>query len=268
MLLHNELINDYNKRLRLDNYVGMTDISGCFDRILPSIISLLNRKNGCPKEAVKMHADTLAKAKYHLKTQHGIAEEFYSNDMTPVYGNGQGAGDSPSQWSQEGALLFKLYQEKMPGAIMHDRKGDCRVNIPLAAFADYTNLIGNRTSTDNQQYSLIQEAKDAFTTWNGYPHATGHFMELPKCSCYLQFWKFQEDGYAFTEEPAAHGQEIKVKDLDGNLQIIPQLCSNESQKLLGVMKNPMGDQQAEINRLRLKSDNIAKCINTNKLMRT
>jgi hypothetical protein len=114
-LLHNELINDYNKRLRMDNYVGMTDIPGCFDRILPSIISLLNRKNGCPKEAMKMHADTLAKAKYHLKTQHGIAEEFYSNDTTPVYGNGQGAGDSPSQWSQESALLFKLYQEKMPG---------------------------------------------------------------------------------------------------------------------------------------------------------
>jgi hypothetical protein len=185
-----------------------------------------------------MHADTLAKAKYHLKTQHGIAEEFYSNDTTPVYGNGQGAGDSPSQWSQESALLFKLYQEKMPGAIMHDRKGDCRVNIPLAAFADYTNLIGNRTSTDNQQYSLIQEAKDAFTTWNGYPHATGHFMELPKCSCYLQFWKFQEDGYALTKEPAAHGQEIIVKDLDGNLQIIPQLCSNA--EALGRHEKPYG----------------------------
>jgi hypothetical protein len=61
-LLHNEVINDYNKRLRIDNYVGMTDISGCFDRILPSIISLLNRKNGCPKEAVKMHANTLENA--------------------------------------------------------------------------------------------------------------------------------------------------------------------------------------------------------------
>jgi hypothetical protein len=47
-LLHNKLVNDYNKRLRIDNYVGMTDISGCFDRILPPIISLLNRKNGCP----------------------------------------------------------------------------------------------------------------------------------------------------------------------------------------------------------------------------
>jgi hypothetical protein len=102
-LLYNEIINDYNKRLRIDNYVGMTDISGCFDRILPSIISLLNRKNGCPKEAVKMHVNTLENARYHLKTQHGVSEEFYSHSTTPVYGNGQGAGDSPSQWSQESA---------------------------------------------------------------------------------------------------------------------------------------------------------------------
>jgi hypothetical protein len=30
-LLQNELLNDYNKRLRLNNFVGLTDISGCFD---------------------------------------------------------------------------------------------------------------------------------------------------------------------------------------------------------------------------------------------
>lgn len=62
--------------------------------------------------------------------------------------------------------------------------------------------------------------------------------------------------------------EISVKGIDGTLQKIPQLKSNESQKLLGVMKNPMGDQQDEIIRLKKKSDTIAKMINSNKLSRT
>jgi ribonuclease HI len=83
----------------------------------------------------------------------------------------------------------------------------------------------------------------------------------------LHFWDFQDDGYAFTEDPTSHLQEIKVKDNNGELQTIPQLKSNESQKLLGVMKNPMGDQQDEITRLKQKSDNIAKRINTNKMTR-
>jgi hypothetical protein len=113
------MFNDYNKHLRINNFVGMTDISGCFDRIIPSLISMLNIKNGCTPEAVKMHADTLINAKYYLKTKNGISEKSYSHTReTPVYGNGQGAGDSPSQWSQESAMLIDLYEREAPRATM------------------------------------------------------------------------------------------------------------------------------------------------------
>jgi hypothetical protein len=170
-LLHNELLNDYNKRLRINNYVGMTDISGCFNRILPSIVSLLNRKNGCPKEAVKMHASTLKKAQYHLKTQHRISDEYYSNATTPVYGNGQGAGDSPSQWSQESAMLFQLYEEMTTNAKMCDRFGETMTTLPIAAFADDTNLLGNKNKNNSKINSVITTATKALTspglTWDG-----------------------------------------------------------------------------------------------------
>jgi hypothetical protein len=53
-LLHNEIFNDF---------VGMTDISRCFNRIIPSIISVLIRKNRCPMEAVRMHGKTKKKNK-------------------------------------------------------------------------------------------------------------------------------------------------------------------------------------------------------------
>jgi hypothetical protein len=148
-LLINEIINDYNKRLRIDNYTGMTDISGCFDRILPSIIALLNRKNGCTREAIRMHSETLSRAEYHIKTQHGISSEFYSNATKPVYGNGQGAGDSPSQWCQQSALLFQLYKSKMPGAQMSTKQRNKEINIAMAAFADDTNLLGNNMTIEN-----------------------------------------------------------------------------------------------------------------------
>jgi hypothetical protein len=112
-LLHNEIVNDYNKCLRINNFVGMMDISGCFDRIVAPVISLLNRKNGCPQEVlVSMHATTLEQAKYHLKTKHGTTSSSYSHSKeTPIYGNGQGAGDSPSQWCQQSTILFDLYSE-------------------------------------------------------------------------------------------------------------------------------------------------------------
>jgi hypothetical protein len=266
-LLHNEIISDYNKRLRIDNFIGMTDISGCFDRIIPSITSLLNRKNGCPVTAVQMHAETLRKAKYHLKTKQGISVEFYSNESTPIYGNGQGAGDSPSQWSQESALLFDLYEQARPGAKMSSSSGMTLAEIPIAAFADDTNLFGNNDDGTKNRAELIQEAKQAFSTWDRLLHATGHFLELGKCACYLSIWDFQEDGYAYTLAPEEHGQEIIVTDIHGKEQKIPQLPTNKTQKLLGVMKSPIGDQQDEIARLLAKSNSYARRINSNYLTR-
>jgi hypothetical protein len=185
-LLHNEIINDYNKRLRINNFVGMTDISGCFDRIVAPVISLLNRKNGCPQEVINLHATTLEQAKYHLKTKHGTTTTYYSHSTnTPIYGNGQGAGDSPSQWCQQSTMLFDLYSDLNDGATMTTSTGDASITIPLAAFADDTNLLGNdntRTKTIDQ---LILQAQEGFTSWNELLHATGHFMELEKCACYL-----------------------------------------------------------------------------------
>jgi hypothetical protein len=268
-LLHNELFSDFNKRRRINNFIGMTDISGCFDRIIPSIVSLLNKKNGCPPETVSMHALTLSNAKYHLKTKHGVSDSFYSHsEDSPVYGNGQGAGDSPAQWNQESVLLFDIYRRDVRGATMTLANGTNRIKIPLAAFADDTNLLGNDEDNKLTQSQLMEEARIAFTTWNNLLHASGHFMELEKCSCYLSIWKFQDDGYAFTIPPENLNGEIKVQDIAGNTKLIQQLPTTSSQKLLGVMKNPMGNQQDEVRRLTMKSNDMAKRINSNAMSHT
>jgi hypothetical protein len=88
-----------------------------------------------------MHAKTLYKSRYFLKTQQGISTTGYSNAESPVYGNGQGAGDSPSQWSQESAMLFQIYKEMTDGATMSNREGGKAVETHMAAFADDTNLL-------------------------------------------------------------------------------------------------------------------------------
>jgi hypothetical protein len=69
---------------------------------------------------------------------------YYSHSIeTPVHGNGQGAGDSPSQWCQQSVMLFDLYAKEHQGTCMTDWNGKKRVILPVAAFANDTNLIGN-----------------------------------------------------------------------------------------------------------------------------
>jgi hypothetical protein len=89
-----------------------------------------------------------------------------------------------------------------------------------------------------------------------------------QCGCYLSFWEFQEDGYAFTISPEEHGQDIFIQNIHGNEEKIPQLKTNEAQRLLGVMKCPIGDQQKEITRLKTKSDQYTTKINSNSLTRS
>jgi hypothetical protein len=88
-------------------------------------------------------------------------------------------------------------------------------------------------------------------------------MELDKCSCYLSIWDFQDDGYAFTIDPEEIESQIEVNDLQGKSKRIDLLPSDKSQKLLGVMRNPMGNQQDEIEQLKTKSNAIATKININ-----
>jgi hypothetical protein len=54
-------------------------------------------------------------------------------------------------------------------------------------------------------------------------------MEIGKCACYLAFWEFQDDGYAFTITPEEHGQEITIQSIHGRQEKIPQLKANEAQ---------------------------------------
>jgi hypothetical protein len=268
-LIHNKIINDYNKRRRIDNFVGLTNISECFDRIVAPIISLLNRRNGCPKEAVTMHASTLNKARYYLKTKHGISKNYYSHTSeTPIHGNGQGAGYSPSHWCQQSAMLFDLYAElNKNGSTMSSPTNDLQITLPLTAFTDDTNLLGNDDECKLSMEQLTAQAQTSFTTWNELLNAAGHFMELEKCACYLAAWDFQEDGYAFTKEPSEIKQDITVKDIHGGKERIQILPCTTSQKLLGVMRNPIGNQQDEIKRLEVKSNKIAARLNVHSISR-
>jgi hypothetical protein len=154
-------------------------------------------------------------------------------------------------------MLFDIYAQIHPGATLSNPAKTATLSLPMAAFADDTNLLGNKNSPQQTVDELINNAQDCFTTWNDLLYASGHFMELEKCACYLSVWDFQEDGYAFTKEPETIDRNITVKDIHGNPKTINLLPATTSQKLLGTMKNPIGNQQDEVQRLYVKSNRIA-----------
>jgi hypothetical protein len=71
----------YLSRRSLINFDN--DATSCYDRIVVPVASLINRKYGLHSAMVKLHAETLRQAIFHLKTAHGISEISYTH--CPVY---------------------------------------------------------------------------------------------------------------------------------------------------------------------------------------
>eukprot|EP00957_Ditylum_brightwellii_P176879 13473354-Ditylum_brightwellii.AAC.1 len=72
------------------------DAAVCYDRIILNVANLIGRKKGLHKNITFVHAKTLAKAKFKLKTALGVSDDNYQHcEMFPIYGTGQGSTNSP-----------------------------------------------------------------------------------------------------------------------------------------------------------------------------
>ena len=94
-----ELKYDISFMTRLTLFNFDNDATSCYDRIIVALASLINRKYGLHRKVVAVHATTLQQARFHLRTISGISDQFYSHTIQfPVYGSGQGSGNSPGIW--------------------------------------------------------------------------------------------------------------------------------------------------------------------------
>jgi hypothetical protein len=67
-----------NRNSMLTKKTGATlynDAAACFDRIIENISNATLVSEGLNPSIAKLHAQTLEKASYHIKTKHGIAEK-------------------------------------------------------------------------------------------------------------------------------------------------------------------------------------------------
>jgi hypothetical protein len=118
--------------LNLDN-----DASSCYDRIIVSLASLINRKYGQHRQVVLVNANTLKRAKYKLKTALGVTEASYSHSTAfPLHGTGQGSGNSPMIWCFISSTLFDCHQERAYGALFESPDRKVTITFSMVGFVD------------------------------------------------------------------------------------------------------------------------------------
>jgi hypothetical protein len=109
-----EIIRSSRKSLVQTNY----DATSCYDRIIPNLAALVSQRFGVPHPVVQSNVRTLEAAQYRLRTEIGLSEASYSHTaQTPIYGTGQGSGNSPMIWCFLSSTLFDCYETQAFGAI-------------------------------------------------------------------------------------------------------------------------------------------------------
>ena len=101
------------------------------------IANVVSRKYGQNWKVCIVEGRTLAEARYHLKTKLGVSDEFVQHcRFHPWFGNGQGAGDSPTKWLVMSSTLFDEYESQATGALYESPDGSWSLQLFLVGFVD------------------------------------------------------------------------------------------------------------------------------------
>eukprot|EP00957_Ditylum_brightwellii_P130997 9992585-Ditylum_brightwellii.AAC.1 len=92
------------------------------------------------KNVIFVHATTLENAKYQLKTALGVSEGYYSHCKTfPIYGNGQGATNSPQTWLVISSTICDIDEQSAHGADFVSPDQDVSILLAILGFANDVN---------------------------------------------------------------------------------------------------------------------------------
>jgi hypothetical protein len=260
----------YCSRRTLFNFDN--DATSCYDRIIIALASIVNRKYGLHKRLVALHANTLKQARFHLRTINGISTESYTHCLQfPIYGSGQGSGNSPAIWLFISSTLCDIHNQISRGAFFTNPQGTETVKLSMVAFVDDSTGTYNDFQPQTQPpiHEMLPHAQTDCQSWNDLLWCSGGKLELPKCSYHVLRFEFLPNGTPYPKKTADDLQ-LLVKDAEtGDMVQIPLKQPDDPHKTLGHWKAPIAlrHNQKQLSVLKDKAKDIALLIATGALSR-
>ena len=203
--------------------------------------SLASRSFGQHRSIVFINAKTLEDAKYYLKTQLGVSDRSYKHcRIFPIYGSGQGAGNSPAIWCVISTILFDAYDEKANGATFQSPDGRVQAQIFMVGFVDDTSGSVNDFDLPRQasMEHYINRAQSDAQRWHDILRTSGGALKTTKCSYHFLYFSFTVDGTPHLKSGRV-GPQITIQFHPHEPPCpLRQLSAYESHKTLGVQKAP------------------------------
>jgi len=231
------------------------DAMSCYDRIIPSFASVINRKYGMPTKVTRLHGTMLQQAQYRLRTANGVSDISYSHtESQPIYGSGQGSGNSPVLWLLISATLFDVYENHAIGSSFSSPDGTTQASIKISGFVDDTNISLNSWQPQSQPpiITMMSNLRHDAQCWNDLLFISGGKLELSKCSFHILEFEFDPNGTprcrSNCPQPISLLDSVTARSID-----IPALPSTAPHKILGHWKAPAGQATTQLGAIKSKA---------------
>jgi hypothetical protein len=265
-----EMVNEITRLSRKPVIKNAENATACYDRIIPGVGNIASRAHGLHRTIALVQGTTLAKVKYHLKTQLGVTDNFYHHcTISPIYGTGQGSGNSPTVWLVVNSILFRCYSEKAHGARFESPDGTITIDLFRIGFVDDTCSYVNDFLSDMppSPETLIKMLTHDSQLWCDLLWSSGGSLELPKCTYHYSNYVFGTDGTP-TLQSGRVGPPVDLVHGDGSvIQCVPATSAYSAYKTLGCYKSPSGVQLTQLQVLQKKCDRHARIVSNSSLSR-
>jgi hypothetical protein len=183
--------------------------------------------------------------------------------LFPIYGTGQGSGNSPTVWLFISATLFDVYSEQAHDAFFQDPAGTTSVQLTLSGFVDDTNAALNNWQPQHEhdlQTLMAMLQRDA-QCWNDLLFISGGKLELSKCSFHVLRFDFKPDG---TTKPSQHLPPplLLTDSVPGSQIEVAALFPIAPHRILGHWKAPVGPNLKQRKEITTKANTTSQLIAT------
>ena len=243
----------YSRTMRKPMGLVDVDATGCFDRMVGRLLSLINQCNGMSQEAAACQAEVLHNMKHYVKTTRGISENYIErSEESLLEGNGQGNAASVPGWHGHNELLCKVYKQLIHGSKI--TSPDRRIDFEqwLSSFIDDNKMLLSFKNEETYE-NIIKKCQKSLQIWETLLNITGGAVELRKCFItILQYdtgknykWYNKRPGVPLLKKTGTEDKQCIITREGEKGVLIRQQNITEGVRLLGIMAAANGTYKQE-----------------------
>ena len=241
------------------------DLTGCYDRVVHSAISLAMQRLGFPPGAIQSQFSNIQKLIHRVRTAFGDSDLTYGGNtwknfyLHPPQGFGQGNTFGPPGFSILSSTIFAVLKDEGYGVKFCSALSKELFELCGFAYVDDADLL----QTGHTPAEVNRNLQKVLSLWESVINATGGAMAPAKSWWYSVDFVWKKGVYTLAD--GGKTGDIVAHDENGTKISLSYLLHNSATKMLGVWLAPDGSHTKQIEMMKSKAMDWADYIRTGHL---